>query len=103
MNQRKKITFSDVSGAIHVMGISAYSGATYIWGATIQVLSRHVGITTNMYALIYVDLEAFIDCCSMYGCLYLDRCLQDGFCCSKFFQIMCKGCTTMTDVANAYN
>ena len=38
------IVFSDVSGAIHVMGITAYSGASYIWGATIQVLSRRVGI-----------------------------------------------------------
>ena len=34
----------------------------------------------------------------MYGCLYLDRCLQnDRFCCAKFVQIMCKGYTTMTD------
>ena len=29
---------------MHVMGITAYSGATYIWEAISQELSRRVGI-----------------------------------------------------------
>ena len=44
INKWKQDNISDVSGAIHVMRITAYSGATYIWGATTQVLSRRVGI-----------------------------------------------------------
>ena len=53
---------------------------------------------------ICVDLETFIDCYSIYGCLYLDRCLQnDGFCYSNSVQIMFKGYVTITDIADAYN
>ena len=39
INQWEQNNISDVSGAIRAMGITAYSGAKYIWGATIQVLS----------------------------------------------------------------
>ena len=38
-----KIIFQ-VSVELYVMGITAYSRATYIWRATIQVISRRVGI-----------------------------------------------------------
>ena len=38
--QWKQFNISDVSGAIHVMGITTYSRATYIRGATIPILSR---------------------------------------------------------------